>query len=101
MKKKTFLRNKHHQVTLYIYFSVSKTFLELKQDKKSAAEMRSPGAKKETGTGGIKKSIFTLHLTEMFLSEDIEMGDLDQDNTDQDEEDSDPELKDIRESMLI
>ena len=71
----------------------------LKQEKKSAAEMRSPEAGK-TETGDIKIFLFTLHLTELFLAEDIEMGDLVQDNTDQDEEESDPELREIRQSML-
>ena len=41
------------------------------------------------------RCLFTLHLTEIFLAEDIEMGDLDQD-----EEESDPELREIRQSML-
>ena len=71
----------------------------LKQEKKSAAEMRSPEAGK-TETGDIKKYLFTLHLTEIFFAEDIEMDDLDQDNMDQDEEDFDPELRGIRQSML-
>ena len=46
------------------------------------------------------RCLFTLHLTEIFLAEDIEMGDLDQDKTDQDEEDSDPEPREIKQSML-
>ena len=66
----------------------------LKQEKKSAAEMRSPEAGK-TETGDIKKYLFTLYITELFLAENIEMGDLDQD-----EEESDPELREIRQSML-
>ena len=66
----------------------------LKQEKKSTAEMRSPEAGK-TETGDIKKYLFTLHLTKIFLAEDIEMGDLDQD-----EEESDPELREIKQSML-
>ena len=65
-----------------------------KHEKNSTAEMRSPGARKKE-TGGIKKSLFTPYLTEIFLAEDIEMG-----NLDQDEEESDPELREIRQSML-
>ena len=61
--------------------------------------MRSPEARK-TEKGDIKKYLFTLHLTKIFLAEDIEMGDLDKDNTDQDEEESDPEMREIRQSML-